>query len=78
MSISIRTLGFFVSMKTISIYIKLIQLKFICLSNDDHAKLILYYTNIRIFQSLVPVLNKLPDHHNLPLFDDMLQFWYQS
>ena len=28
-----------------------------------------------IFRSLGPVLNKLPDHHNLPVFDDMLQFW---
>ena len=27
-----------------------------------------------VFFSLVPGLNKLPDHHNLPLFDDMLQF----
>ena len=26
------------------------------------------------FFSLVPVLNKLPDHDNLPVFDDMLQF----
>ena len=34
--------------------------------------------NIRIFRSLVPVLNKLPDHHNLPFFNDMLRFWYQS
>ena len=33
---------------------------------------------IRIFWSLVPVLNKLPDHHNLPFFNDMLHFWYQS
>ena len=30
------------------------------------------------FFSLVPVLNKLPDHHNLPFFNDMLHFWYQS
>ena len=35
-------------------------------------------TQSRIFRSLVSVLNKLPDHHNLPLFDDKLQFWYQS
>ena len=27
---------------------------------------------IFVFLSLVPVLNKLQDHHNLPLFDDML------
>ena len=33
---------------------------------------------IFVFFSLVPVLNKLQDHHNLPLFDDMLQFWYRS
>ena len=33
---------------------------------------------IFVFFSLVPVLNKLQDHHNLPLFDDMLLFWYQS
>ena len=31
-----------------------------------------------VTSSLVPVLNKLPDHHNLPLFDDLLHFWYQS
>ena len=37
-----------------------------------------YNTQILVFFSLVPVLNKLPDHDNLPLFDDMLQFWYQS
>ena len=37
-----------------------------------------YITQIFVFFSLVPVLNKLPDHHNLPLFDDMLLFWYQS
>ena len=37
----------------------------------------LYYTNIRIFQFSTS-LEKLPDHHNLPLFDDMLHFWYQS
>ena len=30
------------------------------------------------FFSLVPVLNKLPGHHNLPFFNDMLHFWYQS
>ena len=30
-----------------------------------------YITQIFVFLSLVPVLNKLPDHHNLPLFDDM-------
>ena len=35
---SIRTLGFFVSIKTISIDIKLIQFKFFCLSNNDHSK----------------------------------------
>ena len=46
--------------------------------NNDYAKWILYYTNIRYFQSLLPVLDKLPDHHNRPVFDDMLQFWYQS
>ena len=34
--------------------------------------------NIRTFRSLVLVLNKLPDHHNLSFFNDMLQFWYQS
>ena len=33
-----------------------------------------YITQVFVFLSLVPVLNKLPDHHNLPLFDDMLQF----
>ena len=37
-----------------------------------------YVTQIIVFLSLVPVLNKLPDHHNLPLFNDMLHFWYQS
>ena len=37
-----------------------------------------YITQIFVSLSLVPVLNKLPDHHDLPLFDDMLQFWYQS
>ena len=31
-----------------------------------------YITQIFVFLSLVPVLNKLPDHHNMPLFDDML------
>ena len=31
-----------------------------------------YITQIFVFLSLVPVLNKLPDHQNLPLFDDML------
>ena len=31
-----------------------------------------YITQIFVFLSLVLVLNKLPDHHNLPLFDDML------
>ena len=39
---------------------------------------VFYITQIFVSFSLVPVLNKLPDHHNLPLFDDMLQFWYQS
>ena len=38
MSISIRTLGIFVSIKTISIDIKLIQFKFFCLFNIDHSK----------------------------------------
>ena len=37
-----------------------------------------YITQRFVFLSLVPVLNKLPDHPNLPLFNDMLQFWYQS
>ena len=37
-----------------------------------------YTTQIFVFFSLVPVLNKLPDHHNLPFFIDMLHFWYQS
>ena len=37
-----------------------------------------YITQIFVFSSLVPVLNKLQDHHNLPLFDDLLHFWYQS
>ena len=41
------------------------------------AKCILYYTNIRVFK-FSTVLNKLPDHHNLPFFDDILHFWYQS
>ena len=36
-----------------------------------------YITQIFVFLSLVflflfLVLNKLPDHHNLPLFDEML------
>ena len=35
-------------------------------------------TQILLFFSLVPVLKKLSDHQNLPLFNDMLQFWYQS
>ena len=30
-------------------------------------------TQIFVFFSSVPVSNKLPDHLNLPLFDDMLQ-----
>ena len=37
-----------------------------------------YITQIFVVSSLVAVLNKLPDHHNLPLFEDMLHFWYQS
>ena len=37
-----------------------------------------YITQIFVFSSLVAVLNKLPDHHNLPLVEDMLHFWYQS
>ena len=37
-----------------------------------------YITQIFVFLSLVPLFNKLSDHHNLPLFDGMLQFWYQS
>ena len=37
-----------------------------------------YNTQIFVFFSLVPVLKKLPDHRNLTLFNDMLQFWYQS
>ena len=37
-----------------------------------------YITQIFVFFSSVPVLKKLPDHQNLPLFNDMLQFWYQS
>ena len=37
-----------------------------------------YITQILLFFSLVPVLEKLPDHRNLPLSNDMLQFWYQS
>ena len=37
-----------------------------------------YITQILVFFSLRPVLNKVPDHDNLPLFDDMLQVWYQS
>ena len=28
-----------------------------------------YITQIFVFLSLVPVFNKLPDHHNLPLFE---------
>ena len=28
-----------------------------------------YITQIFVFLGLVPVLNKLSDHHNLPLFD---------
>ena len=35
-------------------------------------------TQILLFFSLVPVLKKLSHHQNLPLFNDMLQFWYQS
>ena len=35
-------------------------------------------TQILLFSSLVPVLKKLPDNQNLPLLNDMLQFWYQS
>ena len=31
-----------------------------------------YITQIFVFSSLVAVLNKLPDHYNMPLFDDML------
>ena len=31
-----------------------------------------YITQRLVFFSLVPVLKKLPDHPNLPLFDDML------
>ena len=37
-----------------------------------------YITQMFVFFRLVPVLNKLQDHHNLPLFDDTLLFWYQS
>ena len=37
-----------------------------------------YTTQIFVFLSLVPVLNKLQDHHNLQFFNDMLHFWYQS
>ena len=37
-----------------------------------------YITQIFVFFGLVPVLNKLPDHHNMPFFDDLLQVWYQS
>ena len=37
-----------------------------------------YITQILLFFSLVPVLEKLPDQRNLPLLNDMLQFWYQS
>ena len=37
-----------------------------------------YITQVFVFFSLVTVLNKQPDHHNLPVFDDMLFFWYQS
>ena len=37
-----------------------------------------YITQILLLFSLVPVLEKLPDHQNLPLLNDMLQFWYQS
>ena len=43
--------------------------------SDKHTNIT---QNIRIFRSLVQVLNKLPDHNNLPFFNDMLQFWYQS
>ena len=32
-----------------------------------------YTTQIFVFFSLVPILNKLPDHHNLPLFDDIFE-----
>ena len=35
-------------------------------------------TQIFVLFSLVPVLKKLPDHANLPFFNDMLHFWYQS
>ena len=35
-----------------------------------------YITQILLFFRLVPVLKKLSDHQNLPLFNDMLQFWY--
>ena len=31
-----------------------------------------YITQILLFFSLVPVLEKLPDHQNLPLLNDML------
>ena len=37
MSFSISTLGFFVSIKRISIDIKLTQFNFFCLSNNDHS-----------------------------------------
>ena len=45
------------------------------IDSDKHTNIT---QNVRIFRSLVPVLNKLPDHQNLSLFDDMLHFWYQS
>ena len=31
-----------------------------------------YITQLFVFLSIVPVLNKLPDHHNRPFVDDML------
>ena len=31
-----------------------------------------YITQIFVFLGLVPVLNKLSDHHNLPLFDALI------
>ena len=37
----------------------------------------LYYANITVFQFSTS-FEELPDHQNLPLFNDMLQFWYQS
>ena len=38
---------------------------------------ILYYANITVFQFSTS-FGELPDRQNLPLFNDMLQFWYQS